>query len=267
MKEGTTMQLNKVQLVYFSATEKTKCISQAVAKGTGLPIQEWDATAQRAHTPFQPDNQTLTILAAPVFVGRIPQPFLQRLQQLKGKGPAVLLVTYGARASEDALLELKAVAQNAGYLAIAAGEFVAQHSMATSIAEHRPTAEDLQQAEEFGRKAAALAQSIPIDKQVMLDVPGEYPYRNHQKVIFSPTANKKCVECGRCADRCPVGAIPAEHPNKTNKNICISCMRCVFVCPVQARSIGVVAEQLVFHKIRKLCDENQPNRMWFANLQ
>ena len=261
------MQLKRVQLIYFSATEKTKCIGQAVAKGTGLPVQEWDATAQRASNPFESDVQMLTILEAPVFVGRIPQPFLQRLQQKKGNGPAILVVTYGARASEDALLELKKEASKLGYLPIAAGEFVAQHSMACTIAAHRPTEQDLKEAEEFGRKAALLAQAMPKDRLPVLEVPGQDPYRSHNKVAFAPTANKNCVECGRCADRCPVGAIPAEHPNKTDKQKCISCMRCVFVCPMQARSIGFVEKQLIYHKIRKLCDENQPNRMWFAELQ
>ena len=257
------MQLKSIQLVYFSATDKTKIIAQQVAKGIGLPVEEWDATAQRAHTPFQPREDTLTILAAPVFVGRIPAPFLQRMQQLEGKDPAVLLVTYGARATEGALNELYNTACKRGYRPIAAGEFVAQHSMATSIAEHRPNQEDLQQAEGFGKQIVNLVQSLNVQDQLSLLLPSA-PIEEHEKVVFAPSAGDKCVECGRCADRCPVGAIPAEHPNQTDKNICISCMRCIFVCPVQARKIGMLQKQMLTRKLTKLCDENKPNQTWLA---
>ena len=67
----------------------------------------------------------------------------------------MLVVVYGNRAYEKALIELDAFASAQGFKVIAGATFVGEHSYSTEqnpIAPGRPDANDLQYAEEFGAK-------------------------------------------------------------------------------------------------------------------
>lgn len=258
------MKIEQVQMICFSGTGTTRAVAQAVAQGTGLPVKEWDCLPQRANAPFQPDEHTLTILAVPSFGGRAPAPMAQRLEQMKGCGPVVLLSVYGARASEDTLVELYDLAEKTGYQPIAAGEFVARHSIATRIAAHRPSEDDLAQARELGKQALELAESLAPGARPVLEIPGNRPYKKFGGSAAHPLASDACVECGRCADQCAAGAIPAENPRETDHTVCITCMRCVAVCPMQARSLPAAAQAATLEKLSKICDENRANQTWLA---
>lgn len=65
-------------------------------------------------------NGELCVIAVPVYGGRVAATALQRLQRLKGNGsPAILVVVYGNRDYEDALLELRDTAVQLGlYLSL-----------------------------------------------------------------------------------------------------------------------------------------------------
>ena len=258
------MKIDKVQLIFFSATGTTHAVGQAAAQGTGLPAKEWDCLPQRANAPFQPDEHTLTILAVPSFGGRVPVPVGLRLAQMKGCVPAVLLSVYGARASEDTLVELYDLAEQAGYQPIAAGEFVARHSIANRIAAHRPDEADLAQARALGKQALELAEGLAPGARPVLEIPGNRPYKKFGGSAAHPLASEACVECCRCADQCPVGAIPAEDPRQTDHTVCITCMRCVAVCPVKARSLPAAAQAATLEKLSRICDENRANQIWLA---
>lgn len=44
-----------------------------------------------------------------------------------------------------------------------------------------------------------------------------------------------CIECGTCAEKCPVGAIePGNDKYEINPAKCIDCGTCSYVCPVGA---------------------------------
>ena len=101
------MKIEQVQMICFSGTGTTRAVAQAVAQGTGLPVKEWDCLPQRANAPFQPDEHTLTILAVPSFGGRAPAPMGQRLEQMKGCGPVVLLSVYGAVSYTHLTIKIK----------------------------------------------------------------------------------------------------------------------------------------------------------------
>ena len=170
----------------------------------------------------------------------MPAVALKRLSQIKGtQQPAVAVVVYGNRAYDDALLELKESLEANSFCPLAAGAFIAEHSIVRSIAAGRPNEDDLRAAEHFGfdvkRKLRQCVSFNPIS------VPGNHPYREYKGLAFHPKAGKGCTQCGQCSNLCPVGAIPVESPADTDISKCITCMRCVSICPRNARVLPMPA--------------------------
>jgi ferredoxin len=184
----------------------------------------------------------LTIIAAPVYGGRIPSTAIERLKNLRTDGtPAVLVVVYGNRAYEDALLELKDLATGLGFKAVAGAAFIGEHSYSTPetpIATGRPDEADLEKAKVLGAKVKAKLDrltSIP-----RLVVPGNRPYKERR--VGEPrspeTEPDTCILCGTCARICPTGVVTVSEAVKTEKEGCISCTACVKNCPTGARHWG-----------------------------
>ena len=151
------MPTNLVQTICFSPTRTTARIVAAIARGTQLPAAEpLDLTPPEARTRrIEAAQNALAIIGAPVYGGRIPPEATHRLQRLTANGvPAGLVVVYGNRAYEDALLELRDLVIGLGFVPIAAAAFVGEHSYsteATPIAHGRPDALDLAQAQAVRR--------------------------------------------------------------------------------------------------------------------
>lgn len=80
---------------------------------------ETDLTLDEQTSPIEMNGE-LCVIAVPVYGGRVAATALQRLQRLKGNGsPAILVVVYGNRDYEDALLELRNTAVQLGlYLSL-----------------------------------------------------------------------------------------------------------------------------------------------------
>jgi len=49
--------------------------------------------------------------------------------------------------------------------------------------------------------------------------------------------DSNCLQCGDCAQHCPVGAINSENSASVDKNKCILCHACIKNCPANARKI------------------------------
>ena len=125
------------------------------------------------------NEKDLVIVGAPVYAGRIPKPLGAKLKSLKGNNTlAVAVVTYGNRAYEDALLELKNILEEQGFKVIAALVYVAQHSLAANIAKGRPNEKDLTIAKDYSKQILDKVNSLSsIDSLASLKVPGNFPYR------------------------------------------------------------------------------------------
>ena len=109
------MIVDRVTLAYFSPTGTTRRVLEAIARGVGgREVQRIDLTLPGAKAPaLSPTAGTLVLLGAPVYAGRVPETAVARLQRLHGEGAAaVLVVVYGNRAFEDALLELWSLARD-----------------------------------------------------------------------------------------------------------------------------------------------------------
>jgi ferredoxin len=177
--------------------------------------------AEAARQTFSANPQGLTIIGAPVYAGRVPADMVVRLRNITGGGgPAVVLVVYGNRAYEDALLELRDLALGAGFQPIAAGAFIGEHSYsqdATPIALGRPDGADMPP----------------------LSVPGTFPYKDSGLTsgVAPVTDAAQCDRCGECVSLCPGGAIAAEDPSHADAEKCIRCCACVKFCPLGAKAM------------------------------
>jgi ferredoxin len=185
----------------------------------------------------------LAIIGAPVYSGRIPIDAVGRLRRLEAHGtPAVVVVVYGNREYEDALLELRDLAVEAGFKPVAGGAFLGEHSFSSEekpIAHGRPDAEDIGKAREFGREIREKVEGMatPEDTQPV-QVPGDFPYkeRGELPVDRAPvTREDLCIKCGTCAGVCPKAAITVGETVDTDPPLCIFCTACVKNCPADAR--------------------------------
>lgn len=149
------MNIGSAKLIYFSPTQTTKRVIEGIAQGVRIATVEYlDLTPPEAGTRKLTEmHGELAIIGAPVYSGRLPADMISRLRRLKGNDAPAVIVVYGNRAYEDALLELRDLALETGFKPIAAGAFIGEHSYssnATPIAVGRPDMEDLRKAKEFG---------------------------------------------------------------------------------------------------------------------
>ena len=260
------MNIDKATTVYFSPTGTTRKIIKGIIEGfQPAMVNEIDMTLPAATETrdfmIKPDN--FAVIGVPVYAGRVPVIVAQRLKQLKAATtPAAIVVLYGNRAYEDALLELGALVQEVGFIPIAAGAFIGEHSYSTTttpIAVGRPDAQDLEQARKFGAKVREKLSRMPsLDAGAQLPLPGTFPYKDYGTwPDMSPTIQGDlCNLCGACAAVCPTAAITVEKSVLTDKKQCLRCCACVKCCPTEAR----IMEEPLIKQIAQWLSETYTER-------
>ena len=238
------MLLEKVNLVYFSPTGSTKSLSEAIAKGIGSKYSIINLTRPESiNVTYEFATTDLTIIAVPVYSGRVPKTAVERIGRLKGNNtPAVLVTVYGNRDIDDAMLELKDHTTLLGFKAIAGASFIGEHSFNTPefyVAVGRPDKNDIEKAYSFGIKVRKRFEEIK-NEIPDLQVPGKQPYRAYNLLITDilkiDTNMLTCTLCGACAQVCPTGAIKISDSVSTDSLLCIKCQACIRICPMKARA-------------------------------
>lgn len=312
-RKTNEMMIKKINLVYFSATGTTAKIVSAIADGLQtaqmVRLEQGEPTV---HGELQEEGQVkadqgkaapqrvvcnllagaekgevrinrdeVAVIGVPVFSGRVPPAAKLALSGIRGDNtPAVVVCVYGNRDFDDALIELCDIAKENGFCVVAAGAFVAQHSIFPEIAKGRPDTSDLEQAKQFGAASEANLNALSADNQSTIartcahdatdaasanvnnpanvnhneiKVKGNRPYRQVNKIPIKPRTTKACNNCAICANTCPAKAINPQNPKQLDADKCISCAHCIAICPEGAKHFGGIVYRLASRKFAKIC--------------
>lgn len=236
----------RIGLLYFSPTGTTKKICQAVALGMGAgdaKVMDITRPACREEMTSRPEpfmaGVDHVIVGAPVYFGKLPAPVRECLASIKGIGKgASALVVYGNRDYGAALGQMAEILLKNGFNLFAAGAFIGQHSYSdiVPVAIGRPDSADIENAFRMGRNSASAARRLSLtDIPVQADFFSRSKRNRPLKPVF---ISERCIQCGICADRCPMGILApgsGAYLSREVQAFCIGCMACVSHCEQKAR--------------------------------
>ncbi|MBB6714569.1 EFR1 family ferrodoxin [Clostridium gasigenes] len=232
----------RVNLIYFSATDRTAKVVKEIGSAISDELFENDITLEENRNEgLVFTEKDLVIVGVPVYAGRVPKFLVEYFNKVKGNNTLVIfVVTYGNRAYEDALLELKNTFEENGFIGVGATAFVGEHSYTELLGSGRPNKKDLEIAKKFGNRVKIKIDSIKDISEIgNLNVPGNYPYvvKVSKMKPMAPETNDNCIDCGICANSCPTNAISKQNYRLVDKERCIKCCRCIRNCPVSAKEM------------------------------
>lgn len=253
--------MKNIHAIYFSPTNTTKKVVIAVADEFKQPMTIHNLTKypdEQKQICFQQND--FVILGIPVYSGRVPETARERILKITAKGTKIaLILTYGNRNYDDAMVELSDLVTESGFTVVSVAAFSVQHSIVPQIAAGRPDDQDQVQIEEYGQQLCQKHETItgPVK------VPGNRPYREYKKVGRVPKGKKGCDSCGLCARECPVHAIDPGNIKTADQEQCITCLRCVKVCPHQARDLSLIEKFAAKRMLKGICKERrEPEIFW-----
>ena len=188
--------------------------------------------------PLRMTRNDVLLFSMPVYGGYIPAFCAELVKKLQGQDtPAIIMAVYGNRHFDNALIQMKDLLKKQGFKVIAAGAFVAEHSIFPKVGFGRPNKDDYKAMEVFANKCKEILQHMDVYEHKEISVYGDanYDSSTFKGVPFCPDGDETCIRCMQCVKDCPVKAIDTADPSKTDASKCIACGSCICVCPVGAR--------------------------------
>lgn len=249
------MNVKQVTGIYFSPTGHSKKAVRAIASHLGGNTEYLDLTDSGKRPDYYFRENEVAVVGAPVYGGRLPETAVERFGKLHGnQTPVVLVVTYGNRDYEDALLELKEVMEKQGFRPLTAAAVVAEHNIVPCFATDRPDGADGKKLRRFADQTLKKLREVSCNYALgELPVKGRHPYKEYHGAHLKIKVSSSCNNCGACIRKCPVQAISRTDCRVMDEERCISCMRCIHVCPNHSRSISRLMLLAVKQKLKKEC--------------
>ncbi len=246
------MNFRNVWKIYFSATGTTKkvveCIGDELVNKFSVNALTYDFTLPDARQSFPAINAgDLVVFGVPTYAGRVPNLLLKYLDTIAGGGAlAVPVVTFGNRAFDNSLIELRDILESHGFRTVAAAAFSCEHSFSYTLAAGRPDGNDIALAKDFAERIYNKVSETDLNlcrhEPIFVDGDGNAGYYQPKTDGGQPIDIRKvkpktsddCVKCGICATSCPMGSISFDDFSTIN-GICIKCGACVKKCPSRAK--------------------------------
>lgn len=241
----------KAVIVYFSQTGNTEKVARAIARGieevdnpcTLISLKELDLEILR--------DYDLIGIGTPVFYFQESwnvREFIGKLSFLKEKCSFVFC-THGGQ-DANTLPRMAEGLKERGLLVLGGlstrGYDSFQPYIEFNYSKGHPDAEDLREAEEFGRKMVRNYGLVKEENR--LDVLPEFRFkfsllhlaslwltkeRVNKRLPRIRIEKEKCLQCGKCAEICPSGIIEL-NPYPLRNQDCIRCYYCEKICPGKA---------------------------------
>jgi ferredoxin len=267
----------QIGILCFSPTNTTKKVCTAVAKGMGArDFQVFDITLPKIRASIINDSNTvfenidLLIVGAPVYSGKLPLQVLECLRAIDGNGKgASAIVVYGNRDYGIALHCMVELLSENGFNVSTAGAFIGQHSYSDIIpvAIGRPDELDLEKAHHLGIRILSTNICLrPDDIPVQIDMVSKSDKYSSIKPFHIDT---KCIQCGKCAKKCPVGLLSSDsgqYLNREAKKQCIGCMACVKICIQKAKvaKVNPIVKLVIKQILRRASKERKEPLIIFS---
>jgi len=268
----------KAGIVYCSPAGTTRHVAQVIEKelksrnAEVLTADLAKGNGAEIISRIQAGEKTVLFIGSPVYAGRAIPPVMKFIAALPKDANicAVPFVTYGCVSSGIALHDLGKALTEKGSLLLGGAKVGAVHSMMWQsdepLGKGHPNAEDDQMIRDLVGKVLAKADHSPCSCLALSDL--AYQPENLQTEMAKVTLEaakghmpkktvdeKRCTQCGICAELCPVQTITLSPMPEFGKD-CICCFNCVRECPENAISADLApVEKRIRDKAAKLAEQ------------
>lgn len=197
---------------FFSGSGHSRAVAEFLARVLDYGLIEITNSAPA------PEGET-AVIVFPVYCQNIPTPIIPFLKSVCTKN-AALVATYGGISHGNVLFEASKIIKPT---VIASAYIKTEHTYLDEATEFDPSVLN----EVIERIKLGQQNEVKRSRKNLF---ADFFPAWRSRVGVKITRLDSCTSCGRCTERCPMGAIMNGIPNGK----CIRCLRCVAECPSRA---------------------------------